>query len=156
MIKKFCEFIKEGWTTTTTDEVSSNESDVIKFLKIVENWEDSRDERKLKAAFGSAKGLFIGGNASKFSPIINRILGDSSIYVNEATVMGKNFAKFAEKYRGEILIFDKLPVFESDGAVSILKDVLDNTNAFIVINTDKTYKELKDDFSDIASRVYAV
>lgn len=147
MIKKFCEFIKEGWTSTTTNDVTPNEQEVIKLLKVVANWDDSRDDRKLKAVFGSAKGMVITGNTSKYSPIINRILGGVSIFVNHSIAANsKQLIQFANKYRNEILVFDDAPIFigdESAEQTKAIKELLDNSKGFVIINTDSSYKELK-------------
>lgn len=155
MIKKFAEFIKEsaGWTSTSTDDV--NEQDVIKFLKIVANWDDSRDSRKLKSAFGEAKALLITGNTTKYSPIINKILGGVSIFVNNSiAAKSKQLAQFGNKYRSEILIFDDAPVFQGDGEG--LNALLDSSNGFVIINTDSSYREIKKKFPEIADKVFAI
>lgn len=147
MIKKFCEFIKEGWTSTTTNDVTPNEQEVIKLLKVVANWDDSRDDRKLKAVFGDTKGLLITGNTSKYSPIIKRILGGVSIFVNHSIAANsKQLVQFGNKYRNEVLVFDDAPILlgdESGEQIKAVKELLDNTNGFVIINTDSSYKELK-------------
>lgn len=156
MIKKFAEFIKESaeWTSTSTDDV--NEQDVIKFLKIIANWDDSRDSRKLKSAFGEAKALLITGNTSKYSKIINKILGGISIFVNYATAANsKQLARFGNKYRSEILVFDDAPVFQG-GDCEGLSELLDSSNGFVVINTDSSYREIKKQFPEIVDKLFAV
>ena len=156
MIKKFAEFIKESaeWTSTSTDDV--NEQDVIKFLKIVANWDDSRDSRKLKSAFGEAKALLITGNAKKHSQIINKILGGVSIFVNNATAANsKQLAQFGNKYRSEILVLDDAPVFQGDDCEG-LNALLDSSNGFVIINTDSSYREIKKKFPEIADKVFAI
>lgn len=155
MIKKFCEFIKEGWTSTTTNDVTPNEQEVIKLLKVVANWDDSRDDRKLKAVFGDVKGMVITGNTKKYSPIIKRILGGVSIFVNHSIAANsKQLTQFANKYSNEILVFDDAPILQTDESVKEFKELLDNSKGFVIINTDSSYNELKK--IGIASSLYAV
>lgn len=144
MIKKFCEFIKENWTTTTTNDVKGNEQDIIKLLNIIADWDDNRDSRKMKAAFGSYKGFMINGDMKKYSPIIARILGAVGIYANHSVFADlKINDKFIQRHKDDIIIVDEKIDLDSSIQVSFLKNAAKNC-AFLIWNTDYSFKDIKD------------